>query len=48
MDRDKNVIINEANKLGVPASHGCIRLEIENAKWIYYNIPIGTPVNIHK
>ncbi|MEN6462699.1 MAG: L,D-transpeptidase [Syntrophomonas sp.] len=48
MDREKNVITEEANKLGTPASHGCIRLELDNAKWIYENIPAGTPVNIHE
>ena len=26
-------------RLGVDVSHGCIRLEIENAKWIYDNLP---------
>lgn len=46
MDRDKNILTEEAS-LGSPASHGCIRLDIENAKWIYDNIPRGTPVNIH-
>ena len=27
-------------------SAGCIRLQIDNAKWIYDNIPSGTTVNI--
>lgn len=30
--------------LGVPASHGCVRLAIEDAQYIYYNIPNGTRV----
>jgi len=30
--------------LGTPASHGCVRLAIEDAKYIYYNIPFGTSV----
>jgi len=30
--------------LGRQASHGCVRLATENAKWIYDNIPIGTTV----
>ena len=30
--------------LGGNASHGCVRLAIENAKWVYYNIPVGTKV----
>ncbi|MCM0646951.1 L,D-transpeptidase family protein [Clostridium swellfunianum] len=30
--------------LGVPASHGCVRLATENAKFIYDNIPAGTAI----
>lgn len=30
--------------LGVPVSHGCIRLAVDNAKFIYFNIPLGTTV----
>lgn len=30
--------------LGRRVSHGCVRLAIENAKWIYDNIPRGTKV----
>ncbi|MDF2882324.1 MAG: N-acetylmuramoyl-L-alanine amidase [Clostridiaceae bacterium] len=30
--------------LGVPASHGCVRLAIEDAEYIYYNMPNGTRV----
>ena len=33
-------------QLGTAASHGCVRLAIENAKWIYDNIPSGTTVVI--
>lgn len=25
--------------LGVPASHGCIRLSIDDSKWVYDNVP---------
>lgn len=32
--------------VGAPASHGCIRIEEENAKWVYDNAPIGTTVII--
>lgn len=46
MDRQRNIIEEEADKLGTPASHGCVRLEVEHAKWIYDNIPEGTPVDI--
>ncbi len=47
MDQEKNIIADEAQKLGNPASHGCVRLNIDDAKWIYDNIPAGTPVYIH-
>ena len=30
--------------LGNAVSHGCVRLETENAKWIYKNIPLRTKV----
>ena len=33
--------------LGVAASHGCIRLKTEDAKWIYDNIESGTKVIIN-
>ncbi|NLP33831.1 MAG: L,D-transpeptidase family protein [Clostridiales bacterium] len=35
------------NKLGSAASHGCIRLTVEDAKWIYDNCPVGTTVVIY-
>ena len=34
-------------RLGINASHGCIRLTLANAKWIYDNIPRGTKVVIY-
>lgn len=34
-------------RLGQALSHGCIRLDTANAKWIYENIPDGTTVFIH-
>ncbi len=36
----------EYDKLGTPASHGCIRLCVRDAKWIYDNCAIDTQVNI--
>ncbi|MBQ9708776.1 MAG: L,D-transpeptidase family protein [Firmicutes bacterium] len=33
--------------IGESVSKGCIRLEIENAKWIYENIPKGTYCEIY-
>lgn len=35
-------------RLGITASHGCIRLDINNAKWIYENIPSGTKIVIYQ
>ena len=35
------------NKLGTTASHGCIRLTVADAKWIYDNVPSGTKVIIY-
>ena len=34
------------NRLGTTASHGCVRLTVADAKWIYDNCPLGTQVNI--
>ena len=34
-------------RLGINASHGCVRLSLSNAKWIYNNIPKGTKVYIY-
>ncbi len=31
-------------RLGIRASAGCVRLEINNAKWVLDNIPLGTKV----
>ena len=33
-------------QLGSKASHGCVRLAVENAKWIYDNCTAGTPVTV--
>ena len=45
-DKKGNVIESEARKLGSKASHGCIRLTIPDAKWIYENVKFGTKVVI--
>lgn len=36
------------NHLGKPASHGCVRLGVENAKTLYDFAPIGTKVLIER
>lgn len=39
--------VSSYNKLGTTASHGCVRLTVADAKWIYDNVPSGTPVTIY-
>ena len=34
-------------RVGMALSHGCVRLQIANAKWIYDNIPRGTTVVVY-
>ncbi len=45
-DENREMIDEEAEKLGQKASHGCIRLSMEDINWFYDNIPRGTPVVI--
>lgn len=45
-DKNGNIIPSEAEKLGQKASHGCVRLAVPDAKWIYDNIQYGTKVVI--
>ncbi|WP_225420428.1 L,D-transpeptidase [Lapidilactobacillus bayanensis] len=47
-DHSGNYNVTEAQKLGQPASHGCIRLSIPDAKWLHDNIPFGTKVVVNK
>ena len=35
------------NSMDAAVSHGCVRLDLENAKWIYDNIPNNTKVIIY-
>lgn len=41
-----SVPAKEYNKLGSPASHGCVRLCVRDAKWIYDNCRLKTTVVI--
>lgn len=43
---DKEIIEEEAKKLGEPSSHGCIRLPINISKYIYDEVPDGALVII--
>jgi lipoprotein-anchoring transpeptidase ErfK/SrfK len=45
-DKYGNVIQSEAKKLGHKASHGCVRLAVPDAKWVYDNIRYKTKVVI--
>lgn len=47
-EEDETTLDTEAAALlGTPASHGCIRLRPEDAKWIARNCPNGTPCHIY-
>lgn len=48
MDKNQTIIKEEEEKLGQPVSHGCIRLNVEDAKWIYDNVPEKTKVVIRE
>jgi lipoprotein-anchoring transpeptidase ErfK/SrfK len=37
----------EDSRLGLPLSHGCVRLEDQNAKYIYQNVPLKTTVIVY-
>ena len=46
--RDTDTLIwGSVYKLGSPASHGCVRLAVEDAKWIYQNCARGTTVIVY-
>ena len=46
-DSAGNMMIEELNKIGSPVSHGCIRLVLEDAKWLYETLPLGIKISIH-
>ena len=43
---DASLVMSSLNNLGKRASHGCIRLSVVDAKWIYEHIKGGTRVEI--
>ena len=47
MGKKATLEIEEFNKLGQEASMGCVRLAVEDTKWIYENCPIGTHIKIY-
>ncbi|MGG5318991.1 L,D-transpeptidase [Enterococcus sp. AZ072] len=49
IDENGNYIESEAEALGVrPTSHGCIRLSVPDAKWIYDTVPVGMRVVVRE
>ncbi|MCR1952942.1 L,D-transpeptidase family protein [Clostridium sp. DSM 100503] len=44
-DETQSVILDDT--LGTPASHGCIRLNVEDAKWLYDNVANDTKIIIN-
>lgn len=42
----KQMYVEYYEKLGTPASGGCVRLRCADAYWIYMNCTVGTPVTI--
>ncbi|CUS27068.1 cell surface protein [Paucilactobacillus oligofermentans DSM 15707 = LMG 22743] len=49
VDENGNYILSEAKELGKESnSHGCVRLSVPDAKWIYNNVPEGMKVSITK
>lgn len=44
---NRSLAVAAYNKLGQPASHGCVRVNCAGAKWIYDHCSIGTTVVIH-
>lgn len=46
-DENGHYIKHEAEELGkTAASHGCVRLSVADAKWVYNNVPYGMKVVI--
>lgn len=41
-------VTSQFNLLGSAASHGCIRLSVMDAKWIYNNCKVGTKVTVYR
>lgn len=47
-DKEGNLLVEEVKKLGQPATHGCVRLGLNDIKWLYDTFPIGVKVFIHE
>ncbi len=38
----------ETQSIGQPDSHGCLRVTADEAHWLIYNVPLGTPIVIRR
>lgn len=45
--KEGSVTRSSVNNLGRRASHGCVRLSVEDAKWIWSNCPRNTKVEVY-
>jgi lipoprotein-anchoring transpeptidase ErfK/SrfK len=45
-DKQGNLIEKEQQNLGIPVSHGCVRIDLNEAKWLYETVPSGVTVKI--
>ena len=45
--KEGKVTQSSVNHLGSKASHGCVRLSVEDAKWIWTNCPANTKVIVY-
>ena len=45
--KDSSPTSGSVRNLGRKASHGCVRLSVENAKWIYQNCPAKTKIVVY-
>ena len=45
---ESTLSVKSFNALGTPASHGCVRLYVSDAKWIYDNCAAGTIITVYE
>jgi lipoprotein-anchoring transpeptidase ErfK/SrfK len=46
-DKEGNLIETEQQNLGKPVSHGCVRLDLNEEKWLYETVPSGVAVKVY-
>jgi len=45
---ERTLSVKSFEDLGTPASHGCVRLYVSDAKWIYDNCSAGTIITVYE